>query len=80
MGELLDIFYAGLVIYFIYKFITGLVMPVSKMSSDMRSTMKKMQEEQMNKRNDVHSERFSQPQTKPTAKKSGDYIDFEEVK
>ncbi len=73
-----DLFWV-VAIYFLYRFIFELVIPITKTVSRMKTTVTKMQEQQ---------EQFNQTQhTKPTATAkpsttniNEEYIDFEEVK
>ncbi len=74
MGELLEIFYAGLVLYFLYKLIFGLIIPISRTASAVRSNIKEKQTQQ-DQRNPQRNTR------KPAgSSKESEYIDFEEVK
>ncbi|HNN32241.1 MAG TPA: hypothetical protein PKJ70_10155 [Chitinophagaceae bacterium] len=43
---LLKIILWGIVIYYLYKFVFGVVMPVSKATSDMKSKINEMQRAQ----------------------------------
>lgn len=68
----------ALLIYFLYRFIFHFLIPVSKVTREMKSKMNEFQ-------NRMQQQGFqTQPQqpAKETAppKKAGDYIDFEEVK
>lgn len=76
---MLKLIFLILVLYFIFKFIFDVVIPVSKASSQIRNKMKEMQQQQsadFQNRREATSE-TSKPNT-PADKK--DYIDFEEVK
>ncbi|MGI8950084.1 MAG: hypothetical protein ACR2FN_00730 [Chitinophagaceae bacterium] len=75
MGELLEIFYAALIIYFLYKLIFGLIVPVSKASSTVRTKMKQMQEEELRRQNTAKPS-----QAAKTKVSDQEYIDFEEIK
>lgn len=81
--DLLELIFAGFMIYLLYKLVFGLIMPVSKAASQMKSKMndfQRMQQEQMRQQ---QTSQAARPQTRPTptAKPSkDDYIDFEEVK
>ena len=73
-----DIFWL-VAIYFLYRFIFELVIPITKTISRMKTTVTKMQEQQ----DQFHQ--TQQPKQTPTAKPSttninDEYIDFEEVK
>ncbi|MBX9782142.1 MAG: hypothetical protein K2X48_02510 [Chitinophagaceae bacterium] len=64
-------------IYFLYRFIFDFLLPVSKAAGEMKNRMKEFQE-QMNTRN--YKTQPQQPTKEDTKPKSGDYIEFEEVK
>jgi hypothetical protein len=86
MGELIEFFFTALVIYFIYKFVVDLVLPVSKATSGVRNKIKEMQqmqeEEMRRQRNNASNNQAQSSAYKGSsvADKEGDYIDFEEVK
>jgi hypothetical protein len=84
MGELIELFFTAVVIYFIYKFVVDLVLPVSKATSTVRSKIKEMQQmqEEELQRNNASASQAQSSAFKGTsvADKEGDYIDFEEVK
>jgi type II secretory pathway component PulM len=76
------IFYCFL-FYAIYRFVFNVVVPVSKASSQIKSTLKEMQAQQAAARAQQEQAAQAQRQAKtevhkPTPKE--DYIDFEEVK
>ncbi len=78
--SLLKILLWGLVIYYLYKFVFGVVVPVSKAAKQMKNTVQKMQEAQQK-----HQQQPTEPiipKNKPssTPKSDTDYIDFEEIK
>ncbi|MBS1591874.1 MAG: DUF4834 family protein [Bacteroidetes bacterium] len=74
----------AIVIYLLYKLIFEFVMPVGKATSQMRNTIKQMQEQQ--KANEQSQNQYTQPsqnsqqQSNTANTKAGDYIDFEEIK
>ena len=69
------IFYCFL-FYAIYRFVFNVVVPVSKASSQIKSTLKEMQAQQEQA---TQAQRQAKTEaTKPAPKE--DYIDFEEVK
>jgi cell division protein FtsB len=72
----------AIVIYVIYRFIVGFVLPVTKVASQMKDKVKEMQE--LQRRQQAQYQQQQQPvQEKVTSTDtatSGDYIDFEEVK
>jgi Sec-independent protein translocase protein TatA len=82
---LLKILLWGIVIYYLYKFVFGVVVPVSKTAGEMKQKMNEMQkaQEQFLKQQKQQQEQFQQQQQtaqdnlKP---KKGDYIEFEEIK
>lgn len=69
-----------IIIYVLYKFIVGFVMPVAGASKKMKDAMKNMQDNM----NQPNAEQATTPNNRNTEKPStvskGDYIDFEEVK
>ena len=69
-----------IIIYVLYKFIVGFVMPIAGASKKMRNAMKNMQDNM----NQPHAEQPPTPNNRNTEQQSntpkGDYIDFEEVK
>jgi hypothetical protein len=76
------LFYAFLV-YLLYKLIFDFIIPVSRATSQVKSKIKEMHEQQQ-----YQQQRFDQQQpkqqqttsTSATSKGKDDYIDFEEVK
>ena len=68
------------VLYYLYKFIFNLVVPVTKVAKEMKSKveqMQSMQQEQQHKQANT----FHQQQTKVNpAPDKADYIEFEEIK
>ncbi len=81
---MLKIILWGIVIYFIYRFVFDLVVPVSKATKQVRQTMQQMQQAQ--KRPQKEQATTQQHETKAEEQKpnsnttEGEYIDFEEVK
>lgn len=81
MADLLELAFACFVIYLLYKLVFGLIVPVSKAASQVKSKMNEfsqMQQQQMRQQ-----QATPPPAPKPVPKKSSkedDYIDFEEVK
>jgi hypothetical protein len=79
------IFY-GILIYLLYKFVFELVVPVGKASTQMRQTVREMQEQQLRQQQQAaarEAEAQKQRQAQATARAAqpaGDYIDFEELK
>ena len=73
----------GFLIYFLYNLIFRFIVPASKVASQMRGQVKKMQEQQEAARKEFEEQqRFQQKATHQASapKKDDDYIDFEEVK
>jgi cell division protein FtsX len=72
----------AIVIYVLYRFIIGFVLPVTKVASQMKNKVKEMQD--LQRRQQEQYQQQQQPvkeKITPTAPaSSGDYIDFEEVK
>ncbi|WP_026764415.1 DUF4834 family protein [Sediminibacterium salmoneum] len=79
-----------LAIYFLYRFIFGLVIPVSRTASQLKKKMAEMQAEQAYQQQEAFQTRQNPSQQKPTpgsgngaytgTASKGDYLDFEEVK
>lgn len=81
---LLKIILWGIVIYYLYKFVFGVVLPVSKTAGEMKQKMNEMQkaQEQFLKQQQQKQEQFQQQQQAAQEKqksKNGDYIEFEEI-
>lgn len=76
----------GFLIYLAYKFIFELVIPVGKATSQVKDNLRKMQEMQQAQQQQYRQQQqqaqaqAQQAAAKESAAKSGDYIDFEEVK
>ena len=68
----------GFIIYLAYKFIFGLLLPVSKAASQMKDNIKKMQETQQ--QNSPSPEEDTQAKQDTPTSKGGEYIDYEEIK
>ena len=68
------------VLYYLYKFIFTLVLPVTKVAREMKSKVEQMQsmqqEQQHTQTNTVHQ----QPTKTNTTPNKADYIEFEEIK
>lgn len=71
------IFY-GLVVYLLYKLVFELVIPVSKVSAQMKEKLQQMQDQQ--KYQQQQSSPGAEPVTASKANTDKDYIDFEEIK
>jgi membrane protein insertase Oxa1/YidC/SpoIIIJ len=72
----------ALAIYLLYRFIFGLVIPVSKTASQLKQKMSEMQQQQAFQQQEYarQQEQPQQKQAASTAVKKDDYLDFEEVK
>ena len=73
----------GFIFYVLYKFIFGFVLPVYRTTKQVKTQFKDMQQKMQDQFNNFTGSDNSATQTtvpnKPTAVKSKDYIDFEEV-
>ncbi len=79
-----------LAIYFLYRFIFGLVIPVSRTASQLKKKMAEMQAQQAYEHQEAFQTRQNQAQQKQTTGSGNgtftstaskdDYLDFEEVK
>jgi hypothetical protein len=81
--DLLELIFAGFMIYLLYKLVFGLIMPVSKAASQMKSKMadfQRAQQEQMHQQQPAQNPRPEKKPTGQTRPSKDDYIDFEEVK
>ncbi|BDQ12921.1 DUF4834 family protein [Sediminibacterium sp. TEGAF015] len=80
----------SLAIYFLYRFIFGLVIPVSRTANQLKKKMAEMQAQQAYQQQEAYQSQQSGNQQKPAsnsgngafsnASSKGDYLDFEEVK
>jgi 6,7-dimethyl-8-ribityllumazine synthase len=71
----------GLVIYFLYKVIFDIVVPVSNGVKTVRQNMEQMQEAAKTAAaNTTTTQKKAQQNAAATAPKEAEYIDFEEVK
>ena len=64
-----------LIAYLLYKLVFEFLLPVSKVTSQVRSKIKEMKEQQQNQ----HAQQSNKKPPEPI-NREGDYIDFEEVK
>jgi len=81
--DLFELIFAGFIIYLLYKLVFGLIVPVSRAASDMKSKMADFQRAQQDQMRQQQAPPPQPQQVKPTpsAKPSkDDYLDFEEVK
>lgn len=65
----------ALFLYLIYKFVKGFLFPAIHITNTMSGKMREMQ----NKMNDLNHQQQKQ-QERPSRKKEGEYIDYEEIK
>jgi type II secretory pathway component PulM len=82
---MMKLLFYGFLIYALYRFVFNVVVPVSKASSQIKSTLQEMQAQQAAAAARAQQEQAAQAQrqakteaSKPAPKE--DYIDFEEVK
>jgi hypothetical protein len=80
MEDLIELAFVCFVIYLLYKLVFGLILPVSKAASQVKTKMNEFNRVQQ----DQMRQQAAPPQSpKPAPKKSkkeDDYIDFEEIK
>ncbi len=75
----------GIIIYYIYKFVFGFVVPVSKAAGDMKDKISQMQKAQEQYIKQQQQQQYNQQKTTTQVttsneKNNGDYIEFEEIK
>ncbi len=70
----------GIVIYLIYKFVFGLVLPVSKAAQQMKDNLKKMEETQQQAGRQPEKTPPPPSQSQASSDSKGEYIDYEEIK
>lgn len=87
--NLLELLFAGFMIYLLYKLVFGLILPVSKAASQMKGKMAEFQRAQQDAMHQQHYQQTppqnQRPPVKPaptatTKPSKDDYLDFEEVK
>ena len=66
------------VIYGLYRLIFDVIIPVARVSGEMKKKMREFQDTVQQQQQHPQQETFQQ--SKDTKEKKGDYIDFEEVK
>lgn len=76
--ELVKLVVWGFIIYLAYKFIFGLLLPVSKAASQIKDNMRKMQENQQQQSRPPEENTQAKSETPPVT--GGEYIDYEEIK
>jgi hypothetical protein len=79
---MLKMIFWGLMVYALYRFIFGIVIPVTKTTKAVKQQMEAMQRQaQQHAQAQGYQQPKSAPSTPPNAPtEKGDYIDFEEVK
>jgi type II secretory pathway component PulM len=80
---MMKLLFYGFLIYALYRFVFNVVVPVSKASSQIKSTLQEMQAAAAAARAQQEQAAQAQRQAKTEASKPApkeDYIDFEEVK
>jgi hypothetical protein len=72
----------GLLIYFLYNLIFKIVVPATKVASQMKDKVREMQQQQEEARKQFEQQQQYQQQAQKTTetRKDEDYIDFEEIK
>jgi len=79
--SLMKILLWGIVLYYLYKFVFNVVVPVGKATNQMKGKIKEMQEEQLRQQQQTqHQQAAPQAKQQTTSNIEGDYIEFEEVK
>jgi hypothetical protein len=74
------IIFWAFVLYYLYKFIFTLVLPVTKVAREMKSKVEQMQSMQQEQQHtQQHTDRHQQTKSNPAPDKA-DYIEFEEIK
>lgn len=67
------------ILYFLYRLVTGFVLPVWRSTKAVRQNIRNMQQEQQPS-NHAQAADSSDERIRKFTKKAGDYIDFEEIK
>ncbi len=75
----MNVFFLAILIYFLYKFITGFLIPVFRTTRHVHQQFTHMNGQPDAKNQEKQAPDAPQPPTPNTAK-VGEYIDFEEVK
>lgn len=76
--SLLKILLWAFVLYYLYKFVFGVVVPVGKAANQMKTTVQKMQEAAQQQ--EQQKQQAEQARQQATVKHDADYIEFEEIK
>ncbi len=69
----------AIVIYFLYRFVFDLVVPVTKATGQMKQKIQEMQQAQQQEQQ-IREQQTQQSKEQSMTSSSGEYIDFEEVK
>lgn len=69
----------GLLAWFLFNLVFRFIIPIYKATRQMKKKFREMHT-QMQEQTNVHRDFSTPPAEKTTASKTGDYIDFEEVK
>jgi hypothetical protein len=79
MMPLSEIFFLAIVLYLLYRFIFGFLLPVFRTTRQVKQQFRNMQES-ANGNAGATSRQQPRPEPKPKHPPVGEYIDFEEVK
>jgi hypothetical protein len=87
MMPLSEIFFLGIVLYLLYRFIFNFFVPIVRTTKHVREQFRNMQDPTNNTGGPFQQQSYSQPreeakkkETKTPSNTMGEYIDFEEVK
>lgn len=73
-------------IYLLYRFVTGFIIPIYRTSKQMKKQFREMQEKMQQQYNQNTSQptgnnyQYTSSSTAPIDSKEGDYIEYEEIK
>ncbi|ANI89739.1 hypothetical protein A9P82_10820 [Arachidicoccus ginsenosidimutans] len=74
---MLGYFILGLILYFVFRFIVGFILPIWKSTKTVRENIRNMQDNQQQTETRTTTDNHKTANTSSTA---GEYIDFEEIK
>jgi Sec-independent protein translocase protein TatA len=79
---LAEIFFYGIIIYLVYKLVFDLILPVSHATKQMKQQFNDVRNNMQEQQNRPQQNHNPHQQTTPqqSKNKTGEYIDFEEVK
>ena len=77
---MLRILFLIFVLYLLYKLVFDFIIPVSKATSNVKSKLREMQGDQMNRQQQSYNGASTSTQKASTKNTDAEYIDFEEVK